>query len=178
MTLFQESRPGRTFENFEKANKRFFSHLNGDIEINTERSLQRTIYSDKLGGFACDILCLDFSILVPTHSCLVVYRILAASPQGNCVPREVVLNCLLTKSFINKNVFLCVAVLFADGHANVEVQLITKKYAEKGSSVSFFCNHNVDLDILYKVMATSFLYWRPTGTFWSKQWCDFAEAWR
>jgi hypothetical protein len=42
--------------------------------------------------------------------------------------------------------------LFADGQSsNVEVQLITKKYVEKGSSVTLYCRHNVDLDSLYKV---------------------------
>lgn len=115
------------------------------------------------------------------YSCANSFMSCLASSQRrhkrNCVPREVALNCLLMKSFINKNVFLCVAVLFADGHANVEVQLITKKYAEKGSSVSFFCNHNVDLDILYKVMATSSLYYRPLWTFWLKFCGDFSEAW-
>ncbi|CAG9802553.1 unnamed protein product [Chironomus riparius] len=38
-----------------------------------------------------------------------------------------------------------------NGQSNVEVQLITKKYVEKGSSVTLYCRHNVDLDSLYKV---------------------------
>lgn len=46
----------------------------------------------------------------------------------------------------SKNQFL------ADGQSNVEVQLITKKYVEKGSSTTLYCRHNVDLDILYKVI--------------------------
>lgn len=41
--------------------------------------------------------------------------------------------------------------IFADGQSNVEVQLITRKYVEKGSSATLYCRHNVDLDILYKV---------------------------
>ncbi|CRK92443.1 CLUMA_CG006010, isoform A [Clunio marinus] len=38
-----------------------------------------------------------------------------------------------------------------NGQSSVEVQLITKKYVEKGSSTTLYCRHNVDMDILYKV---------------------------
>lgn len=38
-----------------------------------------------------------------------------------------------------------------NGQSIVEVQLITKKYVERGSSVTLYCRHNVDLDVLHKV---------------------------
>ncbi len=42
-------------------------------------------------------------------------------------------------------------IFFADGHSEVEVTLLAKKYVEKGGSVTLFCDHNVSPDILYKV---------------------------
>lgn len=40
---------------------------------------------------------------------------------------------------------------FPDGQSDVEVDLIAKKYVERGSSVILFCKHNVEPEKLYKV---------------------------
>lgn len=41
--------------------------------------------------------------------------------------------------------------LFSDGQSEVEVDLIAKKYVERGSSVTLYCKHNVEPATLYKV---------------------------
>lgn len=56
-------------------------------------------------------------------------------------------------------------LLFADGQTEVQVTLTAKKYVEKGSSVTLYCDHNVPQDILYKVGKWSFL------VFLWKLWC-------
>lgn len=38
-----------------------------------------------------------------------------------------------------------------DGQSDVEVELIAKKYVERGSSVTLYCKHNVEPEKLYKV---------------------------
>lgn len=38
-----------------------------------------------------------------------------------------------------------------DGQSDVEVDLIAKKYVERGSSVTLICKHNVEPEKLYKV---------------------------
>lgn len=40
---------------------------------------------------------------------------------------------------------------FSDGQSNVEVELLTKNYVEKGSSVTLYCRHNFALESIYKV---------------------------
>lgn len=40
---------------------------------------------------------------------------------------------------------------YIDGQSNVEVELLTKNYVEKGSSVTLYCRHNFDLQSIYKV---------------------------
>lgn len=39
----------------------------------------------------------------------------------------------------------------SDGQSDVEVDLIAKKYVERGSSVTLYCKHNVEHEKLYKV---------------------------
>jgi hypothetical protein len=39
----------------------------------------------------------------------------------------------------------------SDGQSDVEVELIAKKYVERGSSVGLFCKHNVEPQKIYKV---------------------------
>lgn len=39
----------------------------------------------------------------------------------------------------------------SDGQSDVEVDLIAKKYVERGSSVTLYCKHNVEPEKLYKV---------------------------
>lgn len=39
----------------------------------------------------------------------------------------------------------------SDGQSDVEVDLIAKKYVERGSSVTLICKHNVEPEKLYKV---------------------------
>jgi hypothetical protein len=41
--------------------------------------------------------------------------------------------------------------LVSGGQSDVEVQLRVKKYVEKGSHVTIYCDHNVKPEILYKV---------------------------
>jgi hypothetical protein len=41
--------------------------------------------------------------------------------------------------------------LLVDGQSNVEVELLTKNYVEKGSSVTLYCRHNFALESIYKV---------------------------
>lgn len=53
-----------------------------------------------------------------------------------------------TLKFINYHFLFC---FFADGQNDVKVQLVVKKYIEKGGSVALQCNHNVKPEILYKV---------------------------
>lgn len=38
-----------------------------------------------------------------------------------------------------------------DGQSDVEVDLIAKKYVERGSSITLICKHNVEAEKLYKV---------------------------
>jgi hypothetical protein len=38
-----------------------------------------------------------------------------------------------------------------DGQSDVEVQLIAKKYVERGGSLTLTCKHNVPLEKIYKV---------------------------
>lgn len=53
----------------------------------------------------------------------------------------------------------CLLILFcwfrfistSDGQSDVEVDLIAKKYVERGSSVTLICKHNVEPEKLYKV---------------------------
>lgn len=40
---------------------------------------------------------------------------------------------------------------FADGQSDVEVDLIAKKYVERGTSLTLICKHNVEPERLYKV---------------------------
>lgn len=42
-------------------------------------------------------------------------------------------------------------ILFTDGQSAVEVQLVTRKFVEKGSSITLQCRHNVEPRILHKV---------------------------
>lgn len=54
-----------------------------------------------------------------------------------------------TSKFISfKSSFL---ILLSDGQSEVEVDLIAKKYIERGSSVTLICKHNVEPEKLYKV---------------------------
>lgn len=39
----------------------------------------------------------------------------------------------------------------SDGQSDVEVELIAKKYVERGSSVILYCKHNVEAQKIYKV---------------------------
>lgn len=47
--------------------------------------------------------------------------------------------------------FLIFLRSFTDGQSDVEVDLIAKKYVERGSSVTLICKHNVEDEKLYKV---------------------------
>lgn len=60
--------------------------------------------------------------------------------------------------FIFSNFFpFFIFVFFADGYSDIEARLVlARKYVEKGSSVTLYCEHNVDPKILYKVSITSF----------------------
>lgn len=49
------------------------------------------------------------------------------------------------------NITFYLILLFTDGQSAVEVQLITRKFVEKGSSVTLYCKHNVEQKILHKV---------------------------
>lgn len=40
---------------------------------------------------------------------------------------------------------------FLDGYSDIEARLVVRKYIEKGSSATLYCEHNVDPKILYKV---------------------------
>lgn len=40
---------------------------------------------------------------------------------------------------------------FTDGQSNADVELITKNYVERESSVTLFCRHNFPLESIYKV---------------------------
>lgn len=40
---------------------------------------------------------------------------------------------------------------FIDGYSDIEAHLVVRKYIEKGSGVTLYCEHNVDPKILYKV---------------------------
>lgn len=40
---------------------------------------------------------------------------------------------------------------FLDGYSDIEARLVVRKYIEKGSGVTLYCEHNVDPKILYKV---------------------------
>lgn len=56
---------------------------------------------------------------------------------------------------------------FLDGYSDIEARLVVRKYIEKGSSVTLYCEHNVDPKILYKVsiptMVSLQMYSFPTG---------------
>lgn len=45
----------------------------------------------------------------------------------------------------------CYLFFLLDGQSEVEVDLIAKKYVERGSSVTLYCKHNVENEKLYKV---------------------------
>lgn len=47
---------------------------------------------------------------------------------------------------------------YSDGQSDVEVDLIAKKYVERGSSLALSCKHNVEAEKLYKVT------WLKTGS--------------
>jgi hypothetical protein len=52
---------------------------------------------------------------------------------------------------MNNSLSLSPYVVFADGQSDVEVNLITKKYIERGTSLTLTCKHNVEQEKLYKV---------------------------
>lgn len=47
-------------------------------------------------------------------------------------------------------------LFFVDGQSNVEVELLTKNYVEKGSSVTLYCRHNFPFETIYKVNNQAF----------------------
>lgn len=53
--------------------------------------------------------------------------------------------------FISFSFFLSFHFLFLDGYSDIEARLVVRKYVEKGSSATLYCEHNVDPKILYKV---------------------------
>lgn len=50
----------------------------------------------------------------------------------------------------NSHTFQTITVI-PDGQSDVEVQLIAKKYVERGGSLTLACKHNVPLEKIYKV---------------------------
>lgn len=47
--------------------------------------------------------------------------------------------------------------VISGGQSDVEVQLISKQYLDKGSSVTLHCKHNVAAEYLYKVSFVLFV---------------------
>lgn len=56
--------------------------------------------------------------------------------------------------------------IFVDGYSDIDAQLVVRKYIEKGSSVTMYCEHNVDPKILYKVsILTGWYLWECEWVF-------------
>lgn len=50
---------------------------------------------------------------------------------------------------ITTKLFLLISL--SDAYSDIDARLVVKKYAEKGTSVTLYCEHNVDPKILDKV---------------------------
>lgn len=45
-----------------------------------------------------------------------------------------------------------------DGYSDIDARMVVRKYIEKGSGVTLYCEHNVDPKILYKVSISTGWY--------------------